>query len=91
MSHASVGFRLHGRVQGVGFRWWTARVARDLGVGGTVRNLPDGSVEVFARGDPDGLREFRHRLEEGPRSAVVRSIESIDPPPELPDRFQIVR
>lgn len=91
MSHESVGFRLEGRVQGVGFRWWTTRQARELGLAGTVRNRPDGSVEVFARGDPEALREFRGRLEEGPRTAVVRSIESIEPPADLPQGFEIVR
>lgn len=91
MSDESVGFRLRGRVQGVGFRWWTSRLARELGLAGTVRNLPDGSVEVFARGDPETLREFRRRLEEGPRSAAVRSIEPIEPPARLPDGFEILR
>ena len=37
---------VHGRVQGVGFRWFVTRNAKDLGVRGTVRNRPDGAVEA---------------------------------------------
>ena len=40
-----------GRVQGVGFRYTAERYAIELGIAGTVRNLPDGSVELIAQGD----------------------------------------
>ncbi|MGD9854046.1 MAG: acylphosphatase, partial [Planctomycetaceae bacterium] len=40
-----------GRVQGVGFRWTVARIARNIAVTGTVRNCTDGSVELIAQGD----------------------------------------
>jgi acylphosphatase len=39
-----------GRVQGVGFRWWTRAQAEQLGLVGTATNLPDGGVEVVAEG-----------------------------------------
>ncbi len=52
------GFRVRGRVQGVGFRWWTRRKASDLGLRGTVRNRPDGSVEVHVAGDVETLEAF---------------------------------
>jgi acylphosphatase len=71
-----VGFMIHGRVQGVGFRWWTRRTAQSLGIAGSVRNRPDGSVEVRARGPHDALSEFETRLRRGPPSASVRRIES---------------
>ena len=44
-----------GLVQGVGFRWTAQRVARSLGLTGTVRNLPDGTVEIEAHGGPEAL------------------------------------
>lgn len=90
MSTRSAGFLVRGRVQGVGFRWWTARQARQLGLGGTVRNLPDGSVEVFARGEADALEELRRRLAVGPGAAIVGAVDPADPPVDLPDRFEIV-
>ena len=52
------GFRIRGRVQGVGFRWWTRGRASDLGLRGTVGNRPDGTVEVHAVGDVDTLEVF---------------------------------
>lgn len=42
--------RVDGRVQGVGFRWFAQRVARELGLAGSATNLPDGTVEVVAEG-----------------------------------------
>jgi len=71
----AVRLRLTGRVQGVGFRWFARRVARELGVAGRVRNLPDGSVETVAVGDLSGLATFRERLREGPPGARVLAVE----------------
>ena len=72
------GFRVHGRVQGVGFRWWTRRIADQLGIAGSVRNMPDGTVEVRAAGSSDALRDFGARLLKGPRSASVERLERFD-------------
>jgi acylphosphatase len=53
-----------GRVHGVGFRYTACRLARVRGVGGFVRNLGDGRVEVVAEGDENGLARFLADLEE---------------------------
>lgn len=47
-----------GAVQGVGFRFTTCRVASRFDVAGTVRNLPDGRVEIVAEGDTEQIDEF---------------------------------
>ena len=60
-----------GRVQGVGYRAFVARRAQELGLGGWVRNRPDGSVEAEAAGPEDALRAFVTALRAGPRMAVV--------------------
>lgn len=71
-------FRIVGRVQGVGFRYFAVSVASSLGITGYVRNCDDGSVEVFATGDPGALDAFRDRLAEGPRSARIIGIEETE-------------
>ncbi|HLL85519.1 MAG TPA: acylphosphatase [Longimicrobium sp.] len=70
-------FRVSGRVQGVGFRWWTRLQARQLDLMGTVRNAADGSVEVQARGEAAALDELRRRLSSGPPGAHVDAVEAI--------------
>lgn len=73
----SEGWRchVHGRVQGVGFRWWTRRLAMRLGVAGWVRNLSDGSVEVTARGDVEALERLHSALRRGPPMARVERVD----------------
>lgn len=74
---AEAGYRVTGRVQGVGYRWWTRSLAVRLGVSGTVRNLPDGSVAVHARGTDDQLHRLAAQLAEGPRGARVSSVDPL--------------
>lgn len=71
----AVRLRILGRVQGVGFRWFTREEARELGLSGRVRNLPDGSVEVVAVGNRAALESLRERLREGPPGGRVQEIE----------------
>jgi len=62
-----------GRVQGVMFRDWAVQAARAIGVSGWVRNRADGSVEVYALGEPDLVDRLADRLREGsPASRVDR-------------------
>jgi acylphosphatase len=62
---------VHGRVQGVSFRYYTLIMAQQLKLAGWVRNLPDGTVETVAEGDETALNEFERFLHKGsPASAV---------------------
>jgi acylphosphatase len=88
---ATAGYRIRGRVQGVGFRWWVQREAHALGLTGQVRNCADGSVEIQARGSEDALRALRERLRTGPPTARVNEIESFVPSDVLEDAFEITR
>jgi len=68
-------YLITGRVQGVGYRYFTVRAARDLGLSGWVRNLSDGRVEVLAVGVPRRLSDLEGELRLGPLRAEVRSLE----------------
>ncbi|MGE9807853.1 MULTISPECIES: acylphosphatase [unclassified Janibacter] len=57
---------VRGRVQGVGFRWWTRARALELGLVGHARNMDDGRVEVLAQGAPDACDELVTLLREEP-------------------------
>jgi acylphosphatase len=72
------GFRVTGRVQGVFFRAWTREVARELGLGGTVRNLPDGSVVAHFVGPAGAVERMEGRLWEGPPASRVDAVEPVD-------------
>ncbi len=86
-----VRFRIYGRVQMVGFRYFTLRQAHALGVRGYVRNLADGSVEVIASGDSQVLTRFANRLEEGPPYSEIDRIEKefLEPDSLSPSDFFI--
>lgn len=67
--------RIHGKVQGVGFRFYATRVARRLQLKGWIRNLRDGSVEAAVEGEPEQIDEWIEELREGPRYAEVSRID----------------
>ena len=64
-----------GRVQGVGFRWFVLRQAKSLELTGWVRNLPDGSVEVWAEGNEGALDSLESLLEKGSAGSLVREVQ----------------
>jgi acylphosphatase len=69
--------RITGRVQGVGFRWWTRRQAMALGLTGWVMNANDErSVLVVAEGEPGTLDELQRRLTVGPDGARVDAVDA---------------
>jgi acylphosphatase len=63
-----------GRVQGVGFRWFTRDAAAREGVRGWVRNLPDGRVEALVEGDSEAVRRVERAVRIGPRGARVDTV-----------------
>jgi len=65
---------IEGRVQGVGFRFSTARKAQSLGLTGWVKNLPDGRVEALFEGESGTLDTMDVWCQEGPRMAAVRAV-----------------
>ncbi len=76
-----------GRVQGVGFRWFTSRKARALGLVGRVQNLPDGRVCVVAEGPRDAAETLLAWVARGPDRARVDRCEPrwLDPTGEFED------
>lgn len=64
-----------GQVQGVGFRWFTQRRGEQLGLVGWVKNLPNGEVEVVARGTPEAVQALEKHLWQGPSMADVQCVE----------------
>ena len=66
---------IEGRVQGVGFRHFAKVNAREVGVHGWVKNLPDGRVEAVLEAPRDHLEEMVDRLEKGPGAARVDHVD----------------
>lgn len=85
-------YRVTGRVQGVGFRWFVRQSALRLDLRGSARNAPEGHVEVVAEGDEAGLDELERVLRQGPPTARVDDV-ALCPAPEgpLPHPFEIAR
>lgn len=80
---------VHGRVQGVSFRWYAQQEALRLGVAGWVRNRPDGTVEAVAEGPADAVEAFVAWCHEGPPAARVREVAIEDELPEGLAWFEI--
>ena len=66
---------ISGRVQGVGFRFFAQTAAARDNIQGSVRNLPDGSVEAVAEGDADAVERFERALRHGPPGARVEQVD----------------
>lgn len=73
-------YYVSGMVQGVGFRYFVHRAARQLKLTGYVRNLRDGRVEVYAIGTAASLTQLRPELERGPRAASVSGVAEEEAP-----------
>ena len=82
-------YRVRGRVQGVGFRYFVEHAANSLGLTGWVRNRDDGDVEVYAAGNSAQLSELAGMLWKGPRWAEVRAVDESEAPLEQHQGFFI--
>ena len=82
---------VRGRVQAVGYRYFASRAARELGLNGWVRNLPDGSVETFAEGAEAGLTQYVERLHAGPLGSRVDAVAVEPAEPQNFASFEITR
>jgi acylphosphatase len=69
---------IRGRVQGVGFRYFTEAAAAREGILGWVRNTPEGAVEIVAEGDAEALDRFERHVRQGPPAARVERVDVDD-------------
>lgn len=83
--------RIHGRVQGVFYRYSTKQQAESLGITGMVKNEMDGSVYAEIEGEETALRQMIEWCREGPERAVVQEVVVHAGPPKGYTSFEIVR
>jgi acylphosphatase len=85
-------FVISGRVQGVGFRYFTQDAAMHEGVTGYVRNLPDGRVEALVQGDAEAVTRVERKIRVGPGGAVVEHVDvSTEEPSGAYTSFKVTR
>ena len=80
-----------GRVQGVGYRWFVRENAQDLELTGSVKNLPNGDVEVIIQGREEKVLEFTSLLRQGPSfsNVIDLKITELNDEPSF-DRFEVL-
>lgn len=78
-AHAKL-ITVHGRVQGVGFRYFVRNAGNRLGLVGNVRNCEDSTVEIVVEGDQRKIAEFIKQVEKGPSLAWVQRVDVADIP-----------
>ena len=89
----SIHLEVHGRVQGVGFRWYIVEAARELGLSGWVKNRSDGKVELAAAGSREALEKLNAAVRSGPRGARIEEVRVLPAaaPNDFESPFTIVR
>ncbi|KAF0814242.1 Acylphosphatase [Andreprevotia sp. IGB-42] len=87
-SEAASRLRVHGLVQGVGYRYATVLAARKLGITGWVRNRTDGTVEIHAEGEPAALAALLDWAGKGPAHARVERVDAAEAAFEHHDSFE---
>lgn len=85
-------FLISGRVQGVGFRYFTQQVATREGVTGFVRNTPGGKVEALIEGDEEAVTRVERAIRVGPAGARVEAVSvSTEEPSGAYEAFDVTR
>ena len=84
-------YRVRGRVQGVGFRYFVEHSAKALAIKGWVRNDDDGTVEVYAVGTSRQLSDLAGLLWQGPRWAEVRGVDESEAALEQHSGFSVTQ
>lgn len=85
----TIHLQIHGRVQGVNFRAWTAEQAKNRSLSGWVRNRRDGSVEAVFQGAPENVAEMIDLCRDGPLDAKVENVEIIQEGGVAPPGFEV--
>ena len=88
MAETTRRLRIHGRVQGVFYRVWSAGEARALGLRGWVRNRGDGTVEMLLHGPGEAVERMIARCRDGPPAAQVERIDIEDSLVPVPAGFE---
>jgi acylphosphatase len=78
-----------GRVQGVGFRYFTLEAAQREGIDGWVRNLPDRRVEIAVEGEVEAVTRFERAVRHGPPGARVDEVDVTENVPAGVSGFSI--
>ncbi len=82
---------VRGIVQGVAFRWYAKERARELGLAGWIKNLPDGRVEASFEGPMPAVEAFVAWLRRGPPAARVDGVDLAEESPSGTERFEVRR
>ena len=85
----SYSIKVAGKVQGVGFRFYTNKKAKELGVNGFVKNMRDGSVYIEVEGEEEKIDEFILWVHSGPEWARVDKVTLQEKPHEGLEGFVI--
>ncbi len=88
-AESAVRVRIEGRVQGIGFRYWTIDQATVLGLRGWVRNRIDGSVEAVFAGAAQAVAEMVRRCHRGPPYARITRVEETEEPGAVGPGFHV--
>ena len=80
MNKTAITLTVFGKVQGVGFRYYTRKKAKELSISGFVKNMPDGSVYIEAEGTEASLYQFVSWCGDGPSWARVVKVDRQDVP-----------